>query len=142
MQALQSQIVTAATSVGARVYRQRRIYVEDIERPCCLIYRGPEAAEFEDLSAPLDRTIEIVTEIHAENVPADMNAPGIEDVLDGLAEEIENAIQADYQVGGSALWIAYQGSEIETEFRDREYGVLRLRWAAMYRTLRTDAGGI
>lgn len=138
--AIVTQIKAAATTVGNKVYRGRRLPVEDAELPVCLVYQGDEASEFNDLATDLKRRrLNVTIEIHQDSDPATLNDPGIETALNALSEEIEDALEADFTVGGNALFFEHQSTTVDIETGEVDRGVIRLGLMVDYRTVRTDS---
>lgn len=72
-----------------------------------------------------------------------MGSDDVDDTLDLIAEECENALGADseFTVGGFAKSIALENTEMEIEGDgDQPIGVVRLSFTVRYRTTMANAG--
>lgn len=139
--AVQSQISDAATSCSTRVYRGRGLQFEDAELPACAVYQGDEESNFNDFGASYkSRFLRVNVELHQKSDPANVNAPAIETALNVLAEEVENALEADFSLGGTAISFEHQQTETEIEPGEVDRGVIRLGLVVHYRSTRLDAG--
>ena len=117
-----------------------RMYaIESDEFPIALVYQGDETSAVDDVNSKKTRELEIRIEIHAIDNPADMSSPELQSDLNGLAEEIENAIEADPSIGGLALFVEHQGTQTTLAQVDTDRGGLLLNLVAQYRTARLNA---
>lgn len=141
MAALEAQIIAASTSCGSQVCRGRNLRFEDDELPACAIYQGDEESNFNDFGADIkSRFLRVMVEVHQKSDPADVNDPDIETALNALAEEMENALEADYSIGGTAISFEHQQTETEIETGEVDRGVIRLGLVVHYRSTRLNAG--
>lgn len=140
VEGLRDILQAAATSMGTRFYRGRKLPVEDTELPAGLVYQGDEQSELE--SATSDsikrRGLETFIELHHKSDPATLNDPGIETLLNELAREVEVALEADPTLGGRCLFFVHVGSVTRIEDGESDRGAIRLQLNIQYRTSRTD----
>lgn len=86
----------AIASVSLQCFRSRPHKVGPAERPCALIYRGPERSGLDDFDRTLSREFMIGIQIFADGRDSD-------DELDDLAAAIEIAMAQDTTFGGLVL---------------------------------------
>jgi hypothetical protein len=131
-------IKNASTSCGNRVYRGRRIPIEDAELPVALVYQGDEESDLNDQNHLLRRVLEVFVELHQKNTPTTINDPGIDTALNELARQVEVAVQADATLGGLCLIALHVGTQTQSEDAEADRGRIRLQFSILYRTQRTD----
>jgi hypothetical protein len=139
IQALAAQIVAAGTSIASRVFVGRTVDLQPAEIPCAVIYQGDEATgpdEFQNKR----RELELGIEIHGTINSALITAPTVQGVLNALALEVENAIEADPTLSGAILFLEHRATQTRIDQADTDRGMIRLDYVAHYRTARTDAG--
>lgn len=102
-----AEILTDATDAGARVFPNASIPPWSEELPCILVYQKNEPVrEFSAAPRELERSLNIEIEIVAQGpeVNVDMQTPAgiktLEDILDDIAEQVEQALAADETLGG------------------------------------------
>jgi hypothetical protein len=129
--------VTGLTTTGARVYQSRIYNLEAANLPGLLVYTKTESSERATMGTTrqLERTLEIQVEGYART------SSDLDDVLDTISEEVENAISADPTQNGLAKDTFLNASDIDfTGDGDSPAGVVRLTFSVSYRTADTAAG--
>lgn len=138
-QQIREQIVTLCTGLtttGTRVYDTRLYNLDPADNlPGIVIYTQNESSEKSTISpSTYERELEVIIEGYAQ---ANSN---IEDTLDTISLEIENAIGADPLINGKAIDSELTSTEIEfTSMGEAPIGLLRLTYRVIYMTLATDA---
>jgi hypothetical protein len=100
-QLIRSNIVstlTGATSAGSNVFKTRYYPVEQGKLPAIAVFTMSEGTDYATINPPRRqiRTLDVAVELF---VSATSN---IDDTLDSLAVEVEEALQADVSRGGHA----------------------------------------
>jgi hypothetical protein len=126
------------TAMDTRVYRGRKLPVEDIELPAALVYQADEQSQPDDVNYRKGRVLQVVVELHQKSQPSDLNAPDIETALNVLAREVEVLVEADPSLAGRCLWAEHSGTEVEIESGETDRGLIRLKFDVHYRTVRTE----
>lgn len=120
------------TGAGTRVYPDRRIPFQRVELPALAVYVPTESVEIQSrATAPreLDRRAQAVVEVLVQQ------AEGVDDALDALALEVENALHADWTLGGVASDLLLTSTETEVVDTGKQLiGVARLEFEVRYYT--------
>lgn len=118
------------TAAGARVYPARRIPLQRVELPAVAVYVPTESVEVTSrATAPreLDRRVQLVVEAIVQQ------AENADDALDELALGVENALHADWTLGGVASDLLLVNTEVDVVDDGRQLiGVVRLEWEVRY----------
>lgn len=124
-----STLQSAATAAGSRVFGDRSTPIWKSELPVILVYaRDEESEPFHQGSDELRRTLRLA--IHAEH-----EGDALDDALDGLAVDIENAMKSDATLGGEAVDSTLIQTEIEVSPEgEKPYGAIRLTYEVTYIT--------
>jgi len=131
-------LALGGTSMETRVYRGRKLPLEDIELPAALVYQSDEQSQPDDVNYRKGRVLQVVVELHQQSQPASLNAPDIETALNVLAREVEVLVEADPSLGGRCLWAEHAGTQVEIESGETDRGLIRLQFDVHYRTVRTE----
>jgi hypothetical protein len=133
-------LLDGATAAGVRVFKTRLAPLRQAELPAIAVYTDEESVSPDSgTSSPreLTRTVTLAVEgwVKANE--------DVDDVLDELALEIETAMDADQNLGGTAfdsvLVKTETGLKIDGE---RPMGCVHLEYAVTYHTdLRTEESG-
>jgi hypothetical protein len=127
-----------ATAAGARVFPTRMIPYKANELPAIAVYTLTETVDPKSrASAPqeLARTAELAIEGALEAKQT------VDDDLDSLAFDIENAIEADDTLSGTVSWVWLKTTELSVlERGDQRIGVVRLVFEAAYYTAAPPEG--
>jgi hypothetical protein len=133
--AVQAQLIAASTSAGSRVTKSRLAPLPQSELPALSVYTEDEVSTGKD-TAPreLTRTVTLAVEGWA------VATADIDDALDALALEIEEAMDSDLNFGGTAADSVLVGTEFGLKMDgNRPMGAVRLSYAVTYFTgLRND----
>lgn len=122
-------LVRAGTDAGDRVYPTRQVPWRNVELPGIAVYALEETSERKNPGGNLDR--HLVLAIHAV---VQLNE-ALDDGLDALSLQIEQAMAADQTLGSVALFSYLSGTEIEVdESASRPVGGIRLAYAVWYHT--------
>jgi len=128
-QAVVAQLVAASTAAGARVEATREIPRRRATEPAIGVYTPEEENESTGRSAPRESMRS--TQLIIEGIV--VGSSGVDDALDDLAEQIEDALDADDTFGGKASESSYVRTELETlEDGARTVGLVRLTYNAVY----------
>lgn len=135
-QAVVAQLAAAGTAAGARVEATREIPRRRATEPAIGVYTPTETNESDSRSAP--RELKRSTEVIIEGIV--VGTSGVDDALDDLAEQIENALDADDTFGGAASESVYVSTDLETlEDGARTVGLIRLTYSAVYHKFAPEA---
>lgn len=135
-QAVVAQLIAASTAAGSRVEATREIPRRRATEPAIGVYTPTETNESDSRSAP--RELKRSTEVIIEAIV--VGTSGVDDALDDLAEEIENALDADDTFGGAANESSYVSTDLETiEDGARTVGLVRLTYNAVYHRFAPEA---
>lgn len=90
--------VTGLTTTGSRVYQTRIYPLEQSKLPGLCVYTRSETTEYTTISPPRrqERSLEVVVEIYA------MATTNLDNTLDTVAAQIEEALASDVTRGGYA----------------------------------------
>jgi hypothetical protein len=120
--------LTGLPTTGAKVFKSRDWPRNAEELPALLIYSGPESSEPVDFDEATDRDYDVVVE-----VALFAGADGIDDFMDQIAVEVENAVQADQTFGGLAKSTTLTGSEPDVNLDgEMPFGSLAMTYSVNY----------
>lgn len=122
-------IKEAVTGAGDRVFGQRTKPLWKTELPAILVYvRNERSTPFEVGSNILDRKLRLA--IHAETEGDDLD-----EKLDDLASEIEDAIKANPSINNVATDAVLAQTEIDVSSEgEKPFGAVRLTYEVSYIT--------
>lgn len=124
--------VTGLATSGARVYTESARIMQDQHLPGLKIYTGDEAGEDETIHSPSvrARTVELVVECVAKA------ESGMDDTLDQMALEVEQALASGVTVDGQPVALPYDGLESRSTGEPEQFtGSLALRFNVSLRNL-------
>jgi hypothetical protein len=122
--------VTYATAAGARVYETRMTPFREIELPAIAIYALEETSADEG-KAPRELKRKLTLEIVAAATATD----DVDDVLDGLAQEIECAMNSDETFGSKASDSVLTDTQMAVETTGKKpIGMVALTYDVTYYT--------
>jgi hypothetical protein len=102
----------AAVVAAGRVYSNRSMSITEDKLPVINVYTGSEVSEPLDLStSTYKRTLTLVIEVVAKAA----NGETVDDSLDALLEDVEDAMADDLSLGGTAA-----GAELVATTFDQE----------------------
>lgn len=118
------------TVAGARVFAARRVPFQRVELPAVAVYVPTESVEVTSrATAPreLDRRAQVVVEACAQG------AGDVDDALDEIALQVENALHADWTLGGVASDLLLVSTEVDVMDDGKQLiGVARLEFEVRY----------
>lgn len=121
--------VTGLSTTASNVYVNRLYPIAQSKLPGLLVYTNSEASSKLDMHYPrlLERRLEVVVEGVVKTTS------NIEDLLDTIAQEVEEAIYTDVTLGSLCKDVVL--TSIETDFAsegDQPVGVVKLEFEAKY----------
>lgn len=134
---IRDQVITTLTGLattGTNVFRSRVYNNEASKLPCLCVYTLSENIEDATLSpVKYERALELAVEGYAKATS------NIDDTLDQIALEVEEALAADLTLNSLALDCALQSTEINLiSDGDQPIGAIRLSFEIHYRTRADD----
>jgi hypothetical protein len=118
------------TAAGSRVYPDRRVPFQRVELPALAVYVPTESVELQSrATAPreLDRRAQVVVEALVQQ------AESVDDALDAIALEVENALHRDWTLGGVASDLLLTSTETDVVDTGKQLiGVVRLEFEVRY----------
>ena len=126
--------VTGLATTGTNVFQSRVYPNEAAKLPSLCVYTTTETAEVISLTPPrLMRTLEVVVEGYAKA------KTGLDDTLDTIAVEVEEALAVDITRGGIAHQMKITGTEIGlNEEGEQPIGIIKMTFEVDYVTANTD----
>jgi hypothetical protein len=124
-----AQLLAANTAAAERVYETRVIPHRRTELPALAVYAVEESVEDDGETAPreLKRTLQLAIE------GAVSGAQNVDDLMDAIAFEVEQALHADETLAGTAADSLLSSTELEVVADgDTLIGLLRLIYAVTY----------
>lgn len=127
--------LTGLTTTGSKVYKTRVYPLAEGKLPGLCIYTGSETSEASTLTIPRTKTrlLEVFVEAYAAGVT------NVDDSLDQICVEVEEALAADVTRGGKAKDTVVTATEIEFSGEgDKPVGVARITVTVTYMTKEND----
>jgi hypothetical protein len=127
--------VTGLATTGANVYKGRFYPINGGKLPALCVYTTSEQSVVNVFGSGrgTDRELQLVVEVYARSKTT------VEDTLDQIAVEVEEAIAADTDIGGLAKDIVYSSMEVDADADpEQTVAVARLIYAVTYRVAETD----
>ena len=127
--------VTGLATTGSNVFDTKLYNLTQANLPALCIYAESESSETSNVSPQtLERMLDVLIEGYAEQ------NTGIEDKLDLIAEEIEEAMGADPTLNDNCMLCELTNTEIDfTSLGEKPVGIVRLTYSVNYRTSFTDS---
>jgi hypothetical protein len=128
--------VTGLTTTGTNVFSGRSYPLEESKLPCLLVFTKSETSEYISLTSPRrkERTVDLVIMGVAKA------ASGLDDTLDLISKEVEEAIEADVTLGGTAKDLELVTTEIALEDGGSQpLGTIELTFQVIYNTAEADS---
>jgi len=127
--------VTGLATTSTRVYASRVYPLASDKMPGLCVYTNTEEIEFSTLNRPRiqTRTLEVLIEAYA------LAISGLDDTLDQICLEVEEALDTDVTRGGKAK--ETKVTSIETEFSgdgEKPAGIARITVAVTYQCREND----
>lgn len=127
--------LTGLTTTGSRVFQTRLFPLATAKLPGLCIYTRSETTEYATLSKPRTqvRELEVLVEAYAKGTSS------IDDTLDTIAVEVEEALYADTTRGGYAKDTQITSFEVDYDGEgDQSVGVARFTISVTYVTVEND----
>lgn len=127
--------LTGLSTTGSNVFASRVYPIQTAKMPGLCIYTSSETIEAQTIKPPrgLIRSLEVSVEAYVESATAD-------DVLDGIAAEVEAAMTTDLTRGGNAKDTRFVSFEADFSGEgERPVVVGRFIFEIVYSTYETDA---
>jgi len=125
-------VLTGLTTTGSNVFNSRVYPNEEAKLPLLNVFTISEAVELDSVKSTL-RNLELVVEGFAS---ANSN---IENTLDTIATEVEEALGADTDLNGTCLNHNITNTEITLSNEgSKPLGVVRLTFSVIYRTTQAN----
>lgn len=119
------------------VYQSRTTEISESVMPCLVVYSKREQSEIDSMTPPRGcyRELNVVVEGYAKATT------NMDDTLDTIAEEVEQAIASDITLGGLCRDISIIETDINYDGKaDKPAGVVRMTFRAQYRVLENNVG--
>lgn len=121
-------LIDADTAAGENVFPNRETSLWESELPAVLVFVKDETAEPLDLAGTRSiRTLQLVIECKVKATPS------VDDDLDTLCDEVEDALAANLNLSGTALTSIYKSTETFIDAgSETEKGVATLTYEIKY----------
>ena len=133
--AIREHVVTTVTSLsttGSNVYETRYFPLQTGNLPALIVYTLDESIEDYTLgknTRTQQRLLNLIIEAHCRGTA------NIDDTLDTIAEEVEEAMVTDVTRGGNAKDTKLVSTEIEFDTASQKTGLMRLTYLINYNTV-------
>jgi len=127
--------LTGLTTTGSRVYQTRLFPLATAKLPGLCIYTNSEVTDYSTISPPRTqiRQLEVMVEAYVKGTAS------LDDTIDTIAVEVEEALYADLTRGGNAKDTQVTGFDVEYDGDgDQSVGVARFTIAVTYVTVEND----
>ena len=127
--------LTGLTTTGSRVYQTRLFPLATAKLPGLCIYTRSETTHYASVSLPRTqvRELEVLVEAYAKGTAS------IDNTLDAIAVEVEEALYADVTRGGNAKDTQVTSFEVDYDGEgDQSVGVARFTISVTYVTVEND----
>lgn len=125
--------LTGLTTTGSNVFNTRILPNLETNLPCLNVYTISESSEEVDFLS-IQRDLTLAVDGYAKN------SSTIEDALDTIAQEVEDALGTDVTRGNTAYDTFLSSTEMDlSSDGDIQMGVVRLQFTIRYRTAKTDS---
>jgi len=124
--------VTSLSTTGSNVYETRYFPLQTGNLPALIVYTLDESIEDYTLgrnTRTQQRSLNLIIEAHCRGTA------NIDDTLDTIAEEVEEAMVADVTRGGNAKDTKLVSTEIEFDTASQKTGLMRLTYLINYNTV-------
>ena len=124
--------VTSLSTTGSNVYETRYFPLQTGNLPALIIYTLDESIEDYTLgrnTRTQQRSLNLIIEAHCRGTA------NIDDTLDTIAEEVEEAMVTDVSRGGNAKDTKLVSTEIEFDTASQKTGLMRLTYLINYNTV-------
>ena len=133
--AIREHVVTTITSLsttGSNVYETRYFPLQTGNLPALIVYTLDETVEDYTLGQNTRtqfRALNLIIEAHCRGTA------NIDDTLDTIAEEVEEAMVTDITRGGNAKDTKLVSTEVEFDTASQKTGLMRLTYLISYSTV-------
>jgi hypothetical protein len=127
--------LTGLTTTGSRVYQTRLFPLATAKLPGLCIYTKSETTEYATIGKPRTqiRELDVAVEAYVRGTSS------IDDTLDAIAVEVEEALYTDITRGGYAKDTQINGFDVEYDGDgDQSVGVARFTISVTYVTVEND----
>jgi len=124
--------ITGLSTTGTSVYETRYFPLQTGNLPALIVYTLDESIEDYTLgrnTRTQQRALNLIIEAHCRGTA------NIDDTLDTIAEEVEEAMVADVTRGGNAKDTKLVSTEIEFDTASQKTGLMRLTYLIHYNTV-------
>ena len=124
--------VTSLSTTGSNVYETRYFPLQTGNLPALIVYTLDESIEDYTLgrnTRTQQRSLNLIIEAHCRGTA------NIDDTLDKIAEEVEEAMVTDVTRGGNAKDTKLVSTEIEFDTASQKTGLMRLTYLINYNTV-------
>ena len=124
--------VTSLSTTGSNVYETRYFPLQTGNLPALIVYTLDESIEDYTLgrnTRTQQRALNLIIEAHCRGTA------NIDDTLDTIAEEVEEAMVTDVTRGGNAKDTKLVSTEIEFDTASQKTGLMRLTYLIHYNTV-------
>ena len=133
--AIREHVVTTITSLattGSNVYETRYFPLQTGNLPALIVYTLDETVEdytiWQNTRTQL-RSLNLIIEAHCRGTA------NIDDTLDTIAEEVEEAMVTDISRGGNAKDTKLVSTEVDFDTASQKTGLMRLTYLISYNTV-------
>jgi len=133
--AIREHVVTTVTSLsttGSNVYETRYFPLQTGNLPALIVYTLDETVEDYTLGQNTRtqfRALNLIIEAHCRGTA------NIDDTLDTIAEEVEEAMVTDISRGGNAKDTKLVSTEVDFDTASQKTGLMRLTYLISYSTV-------
>jgi hypothetical protein len=133
--AIREHVVTTITSLsttGSNVYETRYFPLQTGNLPALIVYTLDETVEDYTLGQNTRtqfRALNLIIEAHCRGTA------NIDDTLDTIAEEVEEAMVTDISRGGNAKDTKLVSTEVDFDTASQKTGLMRLTYLISYNTI-------
>jgi len=124
--------ITSLSTTGSNVYETRYFPLQTGNLPALIVYTLDETVEDYTLgrnTRTQQRSLNLIIEAHCRGTA------NIDDTLDTIAEEVEEAMVTDVTRGGNAKDTKLVSTEIEFDTASQKTGLMRLTYLINYNTV-------
>ena len=124
--------ITSLSTTGSNVYETRYFPLQTGNLPALIVYTLDETIEDYTIGQNTRtqlRSLNLIIEAHCRGTA------NIDDTLDTIAEEVEEAMVADITRGGNAKDTKLVSTEIEFDTASQKTGLMRLTYLISYSTV-------
>lgn len=124
--------VTGLTTTASRVYETRIHNLSSADLPALVVYTNDEAVEYVAIGSSArtqERVLSVTIEAHVKGTA------NIDDTIDTISEEVEEAMAGDITRGGHARNTELKTMEIEFDTASQKVGLARFNYDITYLTV-------